>query len=137
MKTFKQYLYEQNIDESFFRKAGKVGAVAALALASCGIGGCGKPSQSSGVPTGTRVIQGGGDLDDDGPGTMTPTSKSTTDAKTQTFHRQQGNRTTTGSITIDDSNALSGAHGAKAQQQARDIVKQGARGAAGGAGVRP
>jgi hypothetical protein len=136
MKTFKQYLYEQNIDESFFRKAGKVGAVAALALASCGIGGCGKPSQSSGVPTGTRVVQGGGDLDDDGPGTMTTTSKST-NAKTQTFHKQQGNRTTTGSITIDNSNALSGAYGAKAQKQARGIVDQGARGAAGGAGVRP
>ena len=136
MKSFKEYLYEQNIDESFFRKAGKVGAVAALALASCGIGGCGKSSQSSGVPTGTKVVQGGGDLDDEGPGGMTTTPKST-NVKTKTFHKQQGNKTTTGSITIDDSNALSGAHGAKAQQQARDMVKQGARGAAGGAGVRP
>ena len=137
MKTFKQYLYEQNIDESFFRKAGKVGAVAALALASCGIGGCGeKSSQSSGVPTGTKVVQGGGDLDDEGPGGMTTTPK-TSNPQTQTFNRQHGNITTTGSITIDNSNALSGAHGAKAQQQARDIVKQGARGAAGGAGVQP
>lgn len=135
MKSFKEYLYEQNLDESLLRKVGKVGAVAALALASCGIGGCGKPSQSGGASTGTRVVQGGGDLDDE-PVSMTPTTKSST-VTTKTFSGKSGNTTTQGSITIDNSNALSGAHGKRAQQQARDIVNQGARGAAGGSGVRP